>query len=100
MEVAFGSAALAALCNSERGLSDRWGPGLGRTIGRRLFELRSADARNLDRLPRVSVSIDDQGVTTIDFNGEVIVRGRISTDGTSGDCILITGLEVQGSAQR
>lgn len=100
MDVTFGSAALAALCNSERRLADRWGADTGRTVGRRLYELGSADLHNLDRLPRASVSVDGHGETIVDFEGEVIVRGRLSTDGSRRDCIVITSLEVQGSTQR
>ena len=100
MDITFGSAALAALCNSERRLADRWGADTGRTVGRRLYELGSADPHNLDRLPRTSVSVDGHGETVIDFDGEVIVRGRLSTGGARGDCIMITSLEVQGSSQR
>ena len=100
MDVTFGTAALAALCNSEHRLADRWGADAGRTVGRRLYELGSADRHNLDRLPRASVSVDGHGETIIDFDGQVIVQGRLSTNGTRGDCIVITSLEVQGSTQR
>jgi len=100
MDVTFGSAALAALCNSERRLADRWGADTGRTVGRRLYELRSAEVRNLNWLPRASVIVDGDGETVIDFDGEVTVRGRISTNGKRGDRIVITSLEVQGSEHR
>ncbi len=100
MDATFGSAALAALCNSERRLADRWGADTGRTVGRRLYELGSADPRNLNRLPRASVSVDGHGETIIDFDSEVIFRGHLSADGMRGDCIVITSLEVQGSTQR
>jgi len=44
-------------------------------VGRRLYELGSADPHNLDRLPRASVSVDGHGETIVDFEGEVIVPG-------------------------
>jgi hypothetical protein len=96
MDISFDSAALAALCNSERRLTDRWGADAGHMVGRRLFELGSADPHNLDRLPRASVSADGQGEMTIDFDGEVIVRGRLDSNGTSADGLVISSLEVQG----
>jgi hypothetical protein len=100
MEVTFSTAALATLCNSERRLAARWGVDTGRTVGRRLYELGSADVQNLDRLPRVSVSLDGEGETIIDFDAEVIVRGRISANEKHGDGIVITSLEVRVPAQR
>lgn len=100
MDITFGSAALAILCNSERRLADRWGADAGRTVGRRLFELGSADPHNLDRLPRASVTVGREGEMTIDFDGEVIVQGRLNMDGMQGDCMVITGLEVDGSTWR
>lgn len=94
MDITFGNAALAALCNSESRLADRWGADTGRTVGRRLYELGSADVRNLDRLPRASVSIDGNGEAVIDFDGEITVRGHISTSGERGECIVITSVEI------
>jgi hypothetical protein len=96
MDISFGSAALATLCNSERRLANRWGADAGRTVGRRLYELGSSDPHNLDRLPRASLSVDGHGEMTIDFDGEVIVRGHLGSNGTSTDGLVITGLEVQG----
>jgi hypothetical protein len=97
MDVRFSSPALAALCNSERRLADRWGAEAGRTVGRRLYELCSADATALHRLPGASVEHDGKGETVIDF-GAVTIRGQISADGTSGELIVISSVDVQGSA--
>lgn len=96
MDVSFASPALAALCNSERRLARRWGVETGRTVGRRLLELAASDARTLGRLPRASVIVDVDGQTVIDFGGEVIVRGVVTTGGAEGDGMVITGLDVQG----
>lgn len=96
MDVTFSTAALAALCNSERRLAKRWGPDAGSMVGRRLYELGSADPENLDRLPRATVSFDAHGETTIDFDGEVVVRGHLRSDGARAHCIVITSLEVNG----
>ena len=99
MDVTFSSAALAALCNSERRLADRWGDEAGRTVGRRLVELLAADADTVLRLPGASVDHNGTGETVIDF-GAVTIRGQISTDGASGDRILISSVDVQGSTHR
>jgi hypothetical protein len=99
MDVTFSSAALAALCNSERRLADRWGDEAGRTVGRRLVELLAADADTVLRLPGASVDHNGTGETVIDF-GAVTIRGHISTDGASGDRILISSVDVQGSTHR
>ena len=98
MDVTFRSAELAALCNSERHLADRWGVDAGRTVGRRLLELCAADVRSLHRLPRAEVSRNGQGETIIDF-GEVVVQGVISGDGADTERIVITSLVVQGGVQ-
>jgi hypothetical protein len=99
MDVSFQSAALAALCNSERRLADRWGVHTGRTVGRRLLDLGAADVSNLARLPRAEVSRNGRGETVIDYGDDVIVRGIIN-GGKGADRIVITSLEVQGSVQR
>jgi len=99
MDVRFSSAALAALCNSEHRLAGRWGVEAGRAVGRRLFELCSADAENLHRLPGTTVEHDGSGETVIAF-GTVTIRGKISADGASGDRIVISRVDVQGSAHR
>ena len=99
MDVRFSSAALAALCNSERQLADRWGDEAGRTVGRRLLELSAADVDTVPRLPGASVHHNGAVETVIAF-GPVTIRGKISTDGASGECIVISSVDVQGSAYR
>lgn len=99
MDVDFQTAALAALCNSQRRLADRWGADAGRTVGRRLLEVGAADSASLRRLPRAEVTEGPRGETVIDF-GDIVIRGTISADGRYGDRIVITSLEVQGGVQR
>lgn len=107
MDVSFDSAELAALCNSERCLTDRWGPELGRSIARRLLDVAAADAASLDRLPGARVSVNGTGETTIAFGGAIVVRGVISksNDGPPGaraetDSMVITGLDGHGGDER
>jgi hypothetical protein len=100
MDVTFKTVALATLCNSQRRLADRWGEDAGRTVGRRLLEINAADSASLEKLPRAAVSHNGRGETTIDFGGDVVVRGVITADGQDGERIVITSLEVQGSVQR
>jgi hypothetical protein len=103
MEVAFKTRALAALCNSERRLAERWGEAAARAVGRRLLELAASDADCLDRLPGATVSTDGSGVTIIAFGEVLVVHGIISSAGSGhraarGDAerILITRLDVPG----
>ena len=75
MIVSFGSAELAALLNSRDALSQRWGPGLAATIGRRLFDLSAATTDSLEHLPNCTVDIEGNGEVTITFAAAVVVRG-------------------------
>lgn len=62
MDISFPEADLAALCNSERMLADRWSPDCGRNIGRRLLELgAAADLAVVKTLPGAIVEqrVDD-----------------------------------------
>jgi hypothetical protein len=107
MNLTFRSAALAALCNSERRLAQRWGPEVGRTVARRLLDLAAADTATLGRLPGARVSINGNGETTVTFGEVIVVRGVISDamDGSratqpDADHMVITGLDVPGRDQR
>lgn len=100
MNVTFRSAALAALCNSEQRLVERWGVQAGRAVGRRLLDVAAIDADHLEGLPDVNVSRDGTRETTISF-GAIVIEGEI-TRGTSPteapadpDGIVITRVAVQ-----
>lgn len=107
MDVTFGSAELAALCNSERRLTQRWGHEAGPVIARRLVELASVEADAIARLPRARVSSDGVGETVINFCGEVVVRGAIVSDPSDSASapvdrrtrLVITSLDVLRSDQ-
>lgn len=106
MDVTFADAALAALCNSEQGLTRRWGPVSGRTVARRLLELAAVDEQALSLLPRAQVRMDSAGETIIDFGGEVVIRGSITDRPPGGPAttacrsqLVITSLEVHGNEQ-
>jgi hypothetical protein len=107
MDMTFSSAALAALCNSERRLTQRWGPEIGRAVARRLLDLAATDAAALDRLPGARIITNGTGETTVTFGEMIVIRGVISnsTNGTrapqsDADHMVITSLDVQGSDQR
>ncbi|PZS37529.1 MAG: hypothetical protein DLM62_18695 [Pseudonocardiales bacterium] len=107
MDLTFSSAALAAVCNSERRLTQRWGLEVGRAVARRLLDLAATDAAALDRLPGARVSINGTGETAVTFGEAIVIRGviSISTDGTcaprsDADHMVITSLDVHGSDQR
>jgi len=104
MDVIFGSAALAALCNSEERLAQRWGPDIGKTVGRRLFDLAASAAATLDRIPEAKIVVNGIGETTITFSERIIIRGVINPSQSrtralraDADYMVITSLDVQGS---
>jgi len=105
MDVTFDGAPLAALCNSEQRLAERWGQERGRTVGRRLLDLAAVDAADLDRLPDADVSTDGDGMTRIRFGGEIVVDGVITeADGGTRfagdeDRMVITGVTVRGDGR-
>lgn len=105
MDVSFCSAALAALCNSERRLAERWGGEDGRTIARRLLDLAAVDADHVGRLPRVEVTTNGAGETTIRFGERILVEGVIIRATPGGrvaepDRMFVTNVVVEGSDGR
>ncbi len=106
MDLSFRTPALAALCNSEQRLAQRWGSKLGRTMARRLLEVAAADAATLDRLPGAIVGTDGSGETVITFSGEIVIRGVIDhrkagTRFVGSDAhMLISAVDVHGRKER
>jgi hypothetical protein len=107
MIVSFGSAELAALLNSRGALSQRWGPGLAATIGRRLFDLSAATADSLEHLPNCTVDVEGNGEVTITLAAAVVVRGVLERAPVTGprtasgeDHIVITRLNIYESDRR
>ena len=99
MDVYFHSAALAALCNSERRLAKRWGSVAGREVGRRLLEVGATGSSHLAQLPRAQVRRNHHGETTIDF-GDIAITGVINAKGRDVETLVVTSIEVEGSVQR
>jgi hypothetical protein len=104
MIVSFGSAELAALCNSKEELSRRWGPDVANTIARRLFDLSAASADTVDHIPDSTFAVDGSDEVAITFGGSVVARGVLqrapATDpgtATDKDHILITSLDIHES---
>jgi hypothetical protein len=108
MNVTFASADLAALCNSEQRLTERWGPDTGRLVARRLLDLAAVQASAVGRLPGASIQIDEAGAAaTIHFGGEIEIRGVIKAMGRGqsetrrgADRIVITSVDVHESVRR
>lgn len=102
MNVVFGSATLAALCNSERRLADRWGPEVGRTVGRHLLDLAAADAADIDRLPGAHAETNGAGGIVIVIDDDIVLHAviRRSGEGAIAERLVVTSLDVNGSAQR
>ena len=97
MLVSFAGSELAALCNSEAALTQRWGHSTAAKIGRRLLDLSAATSSSVDRIPGARVTSLGDGVTAITFSDEFSVRGSMSPRPGAPDHILITSLEVHGS---
>jgi hypothetical protein len=109
MDISFSTAALAALCNSERRLAQRWGAERGRTVARRLLDIAAGDTERLNRLPGASVSSNAAGETILTFgtvDGDIVVRGTIRSSKsvrraarTDTDQIVITSVDVEGKSR-
>lgn len=81
MDLGFGSTGLAALCNAERLMVERWGPDMSRTVGKRLLDLAAATAGAIERIPTASVVRDDNGAMTITFDDTIAISGQLTTGG-------------------
>ena len=97
MLMSFASSELAALCNSEVALTERWGPTLAAKIGRRLLDLSAIAAASINLIPGARVVSLNDGVAAINFSNEFSIRGILTTRRGASDHILITSLEVHGS---
>lgn len=107
MDVSFRSPALAALCNSERRLAERWGVENGRTVATRLFDLAAVDADNVGSLPQAQVTKNGVGETTIRFGERIVIEGVITLATPRGrllsadpDRMVVTRVAVEGSDGR
>jgi hypothetical protein len=107
MIVSFGSAPLAALCNSREALARRWGPDAAATVGHRLYDLAAVTADTIEHIPDTTMTVGQAGDMTITFAETIVVRGVIercpSTDPKTAideDHILITSLDVHESDRR
>jgi hypothetical protein len=107
MDVSFDTADLAALCNSERRMAERWGTDMGMLIGRRLLDVAASTAATLDRIPTAHVANDGAGKTIVTFADTIVVRGRIepseySADQAAADAerFVIASVEVEGRKAR
>lgn len=104
MDVSFRSPALAALCNSEPRLTERWGVEDGRTVATRLLDLAAVDADQLRRLPQSQVTTNGAGETTMRFGERIVVVGVITRATPRGrvlsadsDRMVVIRVAVQGS---
>ncbi len=106
MDVSFASKGLAALCSSEQRMAERWGPTMGRTVGRRLLDLAAVTAATISRIPTAVVATDGKGDTTITFQDVIVMHGFISSGGTTGrgaadpDQFVIQSIEMQEGPAR
>ena len=98
MDVTFSSAELAALRNSERRLADRWGLRPGARSGDGSSSCGPPTPNGAPAPWRVGRH-NGTAETVIDF-GAVTIRGQITTDRASGDRIVISSVDVQGSTHR
>ena len=98
MNVSFHTEGLAAICNSERRLVERWGPDLGRVVGRRLLDLAASTAATIEQIPTARVRRRDTGETVVMFEDAIVLRGRFDTSGDARpedeDRFVIMSVEV------
>jgi hypothetical protein len=92
VDLSFGNAGLAALCNSEQHMVKRWGRDGFTQVGRRLLELSAVrDPSEIELLPYVAVERDASGTVAIDFDrGDVVIEGLLTEltnqhDGATGE---------------
>ena len=87
MDLTFGDADLAGVCNCERLMVQRWGDDGFRRVGRRLLELSAlAHHSEMELLPSAVVDRQPGGTVTVDFDrGGVVIEGLVtSTPGGRG----------------
>ena len=85
MDLGFSTPGLAALCNAERLMVERWGPDVGRTMAKRLLDLAAVTAGTIDRIPTAMIATGKNGATTMTFAGTIVIRGVITTSSASAD---------------
>ncbi|MGC2372365.1 MAG: hypothetical protein WA484_00680 [Solirubrobacteraceae bacterium] len=98
MDLGFDSAGLAALCNAEQLMVERWGPEMGRTVGKRLLDLAAATVTTIERIPTARAARDRDGQMTITFDGTIVISGQVTTDAeeasTDTDRFVISTISV------
>lgn len=103
MDLGFGSTGLAALCNAERLMAERWGPETGRTVGKRLLDLAAATAGTIERIPTATVTRDDNDGMTITFDDAIAISGRLTAGGNGpsadADRFLVSSITVREDAR-
>jgi hypothetical protein len=101
MDVSFQTKGLAAVCNSEQRLAERWGPDLGRIVGRRLLDLAASTAATIDQIPTARVRRRNTGETTVTFAEAIVIRGRLERPRPADeDRFVIMSVEVHGRGSR
>lgn len=106
VDVNFGSAELARVCNSEEALAERWGAPAGRLIARRLCDLAAVDLVALDRLPEARVETTTSGLLRVSFGETMTIHGVLTPAGptsvspANGQGLLITSVNIKGTDVR
>lgn len=101
MEISFVDARVAALCNSKRQLTARWGDDGFLLVGRHLEALAALDGADVVDLPSAVVEPDDGTVTIIFDRGRLTItavptKGSETTDElNNADGIRIVNLVVR-----
>lgn len=105
MDVTFGSAELAQLCNSSERLGQQWGEA-GREVSRRLCDLAAVDSDALQRLPGLRLHVGSAGQVSLSFSGPVWIGGVLTPGQPAGRLpaekagILVTSVEAEGTEVR
>lgn len=98
MDLGFDSAGLAAFCNAEQLMVERWGPEMGRTVGKRLLDLAAATVATIEHIPTTSTTRSRDGQMTITFDGVIVISGQVTTGAekapTDTDRFVISAVSV------
>jgi hypothetical protein len=103
VDISFADADLAALCNSKRRMTARWGVEGFSLVSRRLCELAAVDGSEVAHLPLAAIASDDDGSVAIDFDRGGLTVVAVPLEGNEpihdirrADGVRIVNLSVGG----
>jgi hypothetical protein len=80
VDLSFADAQLAALCNSKKQITSRWGPHGFAAVSRRLTELCAVDCADVVNLPMATITPNGEGIVTIEFDRGGVTISAVPLD--------------------